>query len=39
LPAFGIVSQVITKVCTKFIFGYYGMVYALGSIGGLGFIV
>ncbi len=39
LPAFGIVSQVIEASANKRIFGYHGMVYAMVSIGVLGFIV
>lgn len=39
IPAFGIVSQIIPTFCEKGIFGYYGMVYAMLSIGVLGFIV
>jgi cytochrome c oxidase subunit 1 len=39
IPAFGIVSQIIPTFCEKPIFGYYGMVYAMLSIGILGFIV
>jgi cytochrome c oxidase subunit 1 len=39
LPAFGIVSHVIETFAQKRIFGYFGMVYALLSIGFLGFIV
>ena len=39
LPAFGIVSQVISTFSHKQIFGYLGMVLAMVSIGGLGFLV
>lgn len=39
IPAFGIISQVISTFSEKPIFGYYGMVYAMLSIGVLGFIV
>ncbi len=39
IPGFGIVSHVIAKFANKPIFGYIGMVYAMLSIGVLGFIV
>ena len=39
IPAFGIISQVIQFRAKKPIFGYLGMVYAMLSIGVLGFIV
>lgn len=39
IPAFGIVSQIISQYSYRRIFGYNGMVYAMLSIGVLGFIV
>ena len=39
LPAFGIVSQVVSTFSKKPIFGYLGMAYAMVSIGLIGFAV
>ena len=39
LPAFGIVSHVVSTFSNKPIFGYLGMAYAMVSIGFIGFVV
>merc|ERR1711936_352083 len=39
IPAFGIISIVISGISNKSVFGYLGMVYAMLSIGILGFVV
>src|SRR5690242_13735914 len=39
LPAFGIVSQVVSTFSKKPIFGYLGMAYAMVAIGVIGFVV
>ena len=39
IPGFGIISQVVAMFSSKPVFGYLGIVYAIASIGILGFIV
>jgi cytochrome c oxidase subunit 1 len=39
IPGFGIVSQVVATFSRKPVFGYLGMVYAMVSIGVIGFVV
>ena len=39
LPAFGIVSQIVSTFSKKPVFGYLGMAYAMVSIGVVGFVV
>ncbi len=39
LPAFGIISHIISTFARKTVFGYYGMVFAMSGIGFVGFLV
>jgi cytochrome c oxidase subunit 1 len=39
LPAFGIISHVVSTFSKKPVFGYLGMAYAMVAIGGVGFVV
>jgi heme/copper-type cytochrome/quinol oxidase subunit 1 len=39
LPAFGIVSEIVQGATGRRIFGYQGMIFAMGGIGLMGFLV
>ncbi|MEQ8665750.1 MAG: cytochrome c oxidase subunit I [Rhodospirillales bacterium] len=39
IPAFGIVSQIVSTFSNKPVFGYLGMAYAMSAIGVVGFVV
>ncbi|MGB0682677.1 MAG: cytochrome c oxidase subunit I [Magnetovibrionaceae bacterium] len=39
LPAFGIISQIVSTFSRKPVFGYLGMAYAMAAIGVIGFVV
>lgn len=39
LPAFGVISQIVSTFSKKPVFGYLGMAYAMVAIGAVGFVV